>query len=257
MFKRLFKILFCLLILNFASACSTALKTDPKKASLKMQLGVAHLENENLPLALKELLEAEQLDPKSPLIHNNLGLVYFLRKKMDLSLAHYTKATELDPHFTEAKNNLARVYIEVKQYQKAEILLNQVIQDLTYTNQGSAYMNFGLMRFNQKRFLDAKKLFEKVLESARDYCYAQVYLGRSYLELGKNSDAIIQLEKAIPLCKSYKTDEPLYYSAIAHYRVGQVEKSLTRFQEMVRLFPDGPNLKSAQQMLSIIKKGAK
>lgn len=257
MFKRLFKILFCLLILNLASSCSTALKTDPKKASLKMQLGVAHLENENLPLALKELLEAEQLDPKSALIHNNLGLVYFLRKKMDLSLAHYTKATELDPQFTEAKNNLARVYIEVKQYQKAEVLLNQVIQDLTYPSQGSAYMNFGLMRFNQKRFVDAKKLFEKVLENARDYCYAQVYLGRSYLELGENAGALIQLEKAIPLCLPRKVDEAHYYSAIAHYRTGQIEKSLTRFQEIVRIFPDGPNSQSARQMISIIKKGSK
>ncbi len=245
------------MVLNLALACSTTLKTDPNKASLKMQLGVAHIENENLPLALKELLEAEQLDPKNPLVHNNLGLVYFLRKKMDLSLAHYTKATELDPQFTEAKNSLARVYIEVKQYQKAEVLLNQVIQDLTFTNQGSAYMNFGLMRFNQKRFLDAKKLFERVLETARDYCYAQVYLGRSYLELGENSNAIIQLEKAIPLCKPQKVDEAHYYSAIAHYRVGQIEKSLTRFQEIVRIFPAGPNSQSAQQMISIIKKGSK
>lgn len=246
-----------MLILNSIFGCGTSLKSDPNKASLKMQLGVAHLENENLPLALKELLEAEQLDPKNPLIHNNLGLVYFLRKKIDLSLAHYTKATELNPQFTEAKNNLARVYIEVKQYQKAEVLLNQVIQDLTYPSQGSAYMNFGLMRFNQKRFADAKKLFEKVLESSRDYCYAQVYLGRSYLELGENLGAITQLEKAIPLCVPRKVDEAHYYSAIAHYRIGQIEKSLTRFQEIIKIFPDGPNLQSSKQMISIIKKGSK
>lgn len=257
MFTRFINIIIYLLLLNFIVACGTALKSDPNKASLKMQLGVSHLENENLPLALKELLEAEQLDPKNALIHNNLGLVYFLRKKMDLSLAHYTKATELNPQFTEAKNNLARVYIEVKQYQKAEVLLNQVIQDLTYPNQGSAYMNFGLMRFNQKRFGDAKKLFEKVLEGARDYCYAQVYLGRSHLELGENSVAIIQLEKAIPLCLPRKVDEAHYYSAIAHYRIGQIEKSLMRFQEIVRIFPAGPNSQSAQQMISIIKKGSK
>lgn len=150
MFLKFINIIFYVTLISLISACGTTQKTDENKASLKMQLGVAHLENDNLPLALKELLEAEQLDPKNPLIQNNLGLVYFLRKKMDLSLAHYTKATELNPQFTEAKNNLARVYIEVKQYQKAEVLLKQVVEDLTYPNQTSAYMNFGLMRFNQK-----------------------------------------------------------------------------------------------------------
>jgi type IV pilus assembly protein PilF len=257
MFLKFINIIFYVTLISLISACGTTQKTDENKASLKMQLGVAHLENDNLPLALKELLEAEQLDPKNPLIQNNLGLVYFLRKKMDLSLAHYTKATELNPQFTEAKNNLARVYIEVKQYQKAEVLLKQVVEDLTYPNQTSAYMNFGLMRFNQKRFIDAKSLFRKVLESAREYCYAQVYLGRSFLEMGENLDAVIQLEKAIPLCIPRKVDEAHYYSAIAHYRLGQKEKSLARFQEAVRLFPEGQNLQSSKQMILIIKKGPK
>jgi type IV pilus assembly protein PilF len=176
---------------------------------------------------------------------------------MDLSLLHYTRATELSPKFTEAKNNLARVYIEVKQYIKAESLLNQVIEDLTYTNQATAYMNYGLMRFNQKRFADAKVLFRKVLESDREYCFAQVYLGRSYLELGENQDAVVQLEKAAPLCLPRKIDEAHYFSAIAHYRLGQKDKSLLRFQEVTQLFPDGANFLSAQKMIQIIKKGSK
>lgn len=238
-------------------SCTSSQKVDVNRASLKMQLGVSYLENGNLPLALKELLIAEELDPKNALIQNNLGLVYFLRKKMDLSLMHYTKATELNPEFTEAKNNLARVYIEVKQFDKAEKLLNQVIEDLTYANQATAYMNFGLMRFNQKRFAEAKVLFRKVLETDREYCFAQVYFGRSFLELGENEDAIYQFEKAAPLCLPQKVDEAHYFSGIAHYRLGLKEKSLLRFQETVKLFPQGPNVQSAKQMIQIIEKGTK
>lgn len=258
MLKNLFKLFILILILNISFSCTTPSKeAQTERASIKMQLGVSFLEQNNLPLALKELLGAEELDSSNALIQSNLGLVYFLRKKMDLSLLHYTRATELNPKFTEAKNNLARVYIEVKQYIKAEALLNQVIEDLTYTNQATAYMNFGLMRFNQKRFADAKVLFRKVLESDREYCFAQVYLGRSYLELGENQDAVIQLEKAAPLCLPRKVDEAHYFSAIAHYRLGQTDKSLLRFQEVTQLFPDGANFTSAQKMIQIIKKGIK
>jgi type IV pilus assembly protein PilF len=243
------------LVLILLSSCASTLKMDTERANLKMQLGVSYLENNNLPLALKELLAAEQLDPKNALIQNNLGLVYFLRQKMDLSLMHYTKATEYNPQFTEAKNNLARVYIEVKQFNKAETLLNQVIEDLTYTNQATAYMNYGLMRFGQKRFADAKTLFRKVLDTDREYCYAQVYFGRSFLELGENQDAVVQLEKATSLCLPRNIDEAHYFSAIAHYRLGLKDKSLIRFQEVTKLFPEGPNKISAQKMIQIIQKG--
>lgn len=252
MLKMLSKLLFLSLV--FLS-CSSEPSRDKERASLKMQLGVSHLENNNLPMALKELLAAEELDSKNALIQSNLGLVYFLRKKMDLSISHYSNSIQLNPQLTEAKNNLARVYIEIKQYIKAEGLLNTVLEDLTYTNMPSAYMNYGLMRFNQKRFSDAKILFRKVLETNREYCFAQVYLGRSYLELGENQDAVSQLEKATPLCLPAKIDEAHYFSGIAHYRLGEKNKSLIRFQEVVQLFPEGANLQSAKKMIEIIQKG--
>ncbi len=255
MAKIFFRFLFFHFIFWGLFACSTAPSKEKERAALKMQLGLSHIENNNLPLGLKELLSAEELDPTHPLIQSNLGLVYFLRKKPELSIKHYLKAIDLLPNFTEAKNSLARVYIEIKQYNKAEALLNNIVEDLTYTNMPSAYMNYGLMRFNQKRFADAKILFRKVLESNREYCFAQVYLGRSHLELGENQDAAIQLDKAAPLCLPAKIDEAHYFSGIAHYRLGQKNKSLLRFQDVIQLFPDGLNFKSAQQMIEIIRKG--
>ncbi len=249
------KIFYCLLIIFIFSACTTSPSKDKERASLKTQLGISHLENNNLPLALKELLAAEELDSANPITQSNLGLVYFLRKKMDLSIKHYSNALRLYPEFTEAKNNLARVYIEVKQYIKAEALLSNVLEDLTYTNSPSAYMNYGLMRFQQKRFADAKVLFRKVLETNRENCFAQVYLGRSYLEMGENQDAVHQLEKATPICLPTKIDEAHYFSGIAHYRSGLKNKSLLRFQEVIKLFPDGENFQSAKQMVDLIQKG--
>lgn len=247
-------ILFLFVFMTSLTACTTSPSIDKERASLKMQLAVSHIENNNLPVALKELLEAEALDAQNALIQSNLGLVYFLRKKMDLSISHYSNAIRLDPKLTETKNSLARVYIEIKQYIKAEALLNTVVEDLTYTNMTSAYMNYGLMRFNQKRFADAKVLFRKVLETDRENCFAQVYLGRSHLDLQENQDAANQFEKAAPICLQFRVDEAHYFSGIAHYRLNQKNKSLLRFQEVVKLFPDGTNAASSKKMIDIIQR---
>lgn len=235
--------------------CASKESMNAEKADLRMQNGVAFIQNDNLPMALKELLIAEELDPNNPLIHNNLGLVYFLRQKLDLSIKHYSKAVELKNNFTEAKNNLARVYIEVKQYNKAEKLLNEVVADLTYGNLAGAYMNYGLMRFAQNRFLDAKTLFRKVLEWNREDCYGQVYYGRSFLELGETKEASEQLDKAAPFCVMDKIDDAHYFSAIAYYRLGNKDKALARFNEAIKLFPQGANRKNAEKMMIIIKRG--
>lgn len=248
---------FILVLCLFFASCVNTEKSSKNadKAFLKLQIGVSLIEKNELPQALKELLEAESLDPDSALVHNNLGLVYFLRKKTDLAVKHYSKAVALKPDFTEAKNNLARVYIEIKQYKDAEKLLNQVLEDLTYNNVPAAYMNFGLMRFNQKNYPEAKSYFRKLLEVSREDCYANVYYGRSYLEMNQLKDAAEQLDKAATYCKPFNIDEGHYYSAIAYYRMGKRDRAVTRFEEIIQTFKDSFNKKNAEQMLLIIKKG--
>ena len=244
-----------LLIICLTSCLTKETGSNADKAFFKMQLGVSYLEKNELPLALKELLDAEQLDPSNPLIHNNLGLVYFLRKKTDLAVKYFSKAVSLKPDFTEAKNNLARVYIEIKQYKNAEKLLNEVLEDLTYINAPAAYMNYGMMRFNQKRYAEAKVYFRKILQTSREDCYANSYYGRSFLELNELNDAAEQLDKAALYCKPLNIDEGHYYGAIAYYRLGKRDKAVARFEEVVQTFTDSYNKKNSEQMLLLIKKG--
>lgn len=236
--------------------CKTVDVDSQDKAQLRMQLGLSQLERRNYPLALKEFLAAEELDPKNPLIQNNLGLIYFLREKYDLSIKHFSKSFENDPKFTEGKNNLARVYVELKQFGAAEKLLRDVLADLTYPTPAKASMNYGLLEFNRNRFKEAKYHFKKVLEAYREDCYAQVFLGRSFMELKEIRSAMDQLEKAAVFCKAIGVDEGHYYSAIAIYRSGDKENSLTRFKELLVLFPEGKYREQTKQMIGLIDKGA-
>jgi Tfp pilus assembly protein PilF len=251
----MFLLRLCIIIFLFSS-CKSFNDRSEERSELRLQLGTSYLRQGNYPLALKELLAAEELAPKNPQIQNNLGLLYFAREKYDLSAKHFARAYEFDNKYTDAKNNLARVQIELKQYASAERLLKEVSADLTYQFQAKADMNYGLLEFSRGRYKEAKTHFRKVLQQEREDCFAQVFLGRTYLELKETSQAVDQLEKATTFCKMNGIDDAHYFAAIALYRTGDKDQSLVRFKEAVSLFPQGKYRDQSKKMIDIIEKGA-
>lgn len=249
---------FIILLFAFGMvSCATKISEEKNEtAELHLQIANDYLKKENYPIALKELLIAEDLDPNNPAVQANLGLVYFMRERYELSEKHYKKAISIKPDYTDAKNNLGRVYVEIGQYKQAEVLLKDVLSDLTYIDFPKAYANYGVLEFKRKNYASATGYFKKSLERDRENCYTQVYLGRCYLELKDTTYAVLQLEKAIPFCQQIGADEAHFYSAIALYRNDQKDKARIRFEELIRLFPSGYNIEKAQKMLELLKKGA-
>ncbi|MEN0060466.1 MAG: tetratricopeptide repeat protein, partial [Bdellovibrio sp.] len=199
--------------------CTSLGQKNKEKAELYFRLGSSHIEAENYPLALRELLKAEELDPANAAIQNNLGLVYFYREHFVLSEKHFSEAIKLLPQYSEARNNLARLLIEKSDYAGAEKELSLVLEDLTYPQPEKAYINLGLAKFNQKNYSGAREAFSKALRSVPDDCIASTYFGRTYFETGDYAQATEALDRAIGFCQKLLYDEPHYYSALAYYRL--------------------------------------
>lgn len=242
-----------LLILSSFS-CQTSSKAKSDKANYRLEIAAAMMKGENYPGALKELLIAAEEDPTHAGVQSALGTVYFAREKYELSEKHYLKALKLQPDFTQARNDLARSYIETGRYSRAEELLKQAIEDLTYVNYHITYANFGILEFKKNNFTKAIEYLKKSLEKDRENCTTQVYLGRSFLEAGDSEAALSQLDRATSFCSQVDSDLGHYYSAIALYRSKQPEKAQLRFEELVVLFPNGPNQEKAKKMIYLIKK---
>jgi type IV pilus assembly protein PilF len=247
------KFLPLILALFLTSCVSSPEKTD--KAALHMKIGISHFENANYPKALSAFLEAEQLDPQNALVQNNLGLTYFMRERFDLSEKHFKKAVSLKPTFTEARNNYARLLIEIEKYPQAEAELEKVLGDLTYGGFEKAYINLGLSHFKQKRFPKAVEAFLKAIDQQQDSCIANTYYGRSLLEMSEYQRALVALNRAISFCQKIMYDEPHYFSALTYYRLGEKEKSLARFEELVKLYPNGAYQEKSKAMSDLIRKG--
>ncbi len=238
------------------AGCTAAIREEKNEtANLHMQIAISHMQKENYPLALKELLIAQDLTPNDAAIQANLGHVYFMRERFDLAEQHYKRAISLQPRFTDAKNNLARVYIETSQNRLAEALLKEVLLDLTYVDFPRAYANYGVLEFNRKRYKLAISYLKKSLEKDRENCFTHIYIGRSFLELKENLLSVAQLEKAISFCQPLEIEDAHYYSAIALYRNNQKDRAIFRFEELVKLFPNSKYLDRARKMLEVLKKG--
>ncbi len=246
------KLLAALLLISL-SGCASKQKIE--QSDLHQRLGLSLYEQGNYPLALREFLVAEQLNPSNPAVQNNLGLTYFMRERYELSEKYVRKALKLNPDFTDARNNLGRILIEEGKYKDAEKELTFALNDLTYTGQDRIYMNLGLLYFNQEQFEKARDMFLKSVHLQKDSCTGHNFLGRSYFELKNYDKAAEVLDSAIGYCQKNFYDEPHYYSALTYYRLGRIEKATARFEEILKLYPQGQYRDKARSMLEILKKG--
>jgi type IV pilus assembly protein PilF len=235
--------------------CASWQNDNKEKAALFAQIGNSNFEGGDYPAALRALLQAEKLDPENAPVQNNLGLVYFMRERYDTSEKHLHRALTLQPNFTDARNNLARVLIEEGRYTEAKKELRIVLNDLTYNGFAKAYINLGLAYFNEKNYQQSMTAFGKTIELENDNCVAHSYYGRSLFELKEYSRAASALDRAISFCQKQLYDEPHYYSALAYYRTGQKSKAVARFEEIIKIYPNGTYRDKSKAMLDLIGKG--
>lgn len=238
--------------LLLVTGCTSSTKKK-HQAALHLNLGASMLTRGNYRGALYEIRQAEKLDPSSPPVQNNLGLVYYLLDQPQLAEKHLLKSIQLDPNFSDAHNNLARVLIDLGKFDESQQHAKKVIDDLTYPSPEKAWLNLGLSYFTQRRFDRAVPPLEKAATLDPNNCMAHTLLGRTQYEIGKFKEAARLLDSGIKHCKSGMYDEPLYFSGLAYYKVGEREKALARLDELMKNYPQGRFRKQAEAMRKLME----
>lgn len=247
-------IVLVLFIFNFLNAGCTTHGKNEELAQRHFDLGNSFYAAGKYPQALKELMKAKKLDPSNPLIINSLAVTYQARGRSDLAIKTFNELLQLHPNFTEGRNNLARVLIENKRFKEAQVEINKVKNDLTYGSLDKLYLNEGLLYFDQKLYDKALEPFAKSVQYGRSNCSSQHFYGRSLFELKRYSEAAQALDRAIAFCQTSGNDEPHYFSALAHYRSGDKRKAAVRFDEIVKLYPNGQYIEKSRALLEVVRK---
>lgn len=202
---------------------------------------------------MSELLKAEQLDPKNPQILNNLGLVFYLRGRLKQAEEKFRAAIKYESRFSDAKNNLARVLMDEQRYAEAIKLLEEVEGDLTYGSPERTYSNLGMAYFEQGNFKRAESYLARSIEIRRQNCPTANYYGRTLLELKRMKESAEMLDQAVEYCRASKFEEPLYFSALSYFTLGQKEKSRARLEELLKEYPKSKFVAKAKGMLELLE----
>ena len=245
--------MFSLIAIALLTQCTSVPKADRERASLHMKIGTGYLAQGQYPQAMSELLKAESLDHSNPLILNNLGLAYYVRGKTKTAETKFRQALRLNSAYSDAKNNLARVLMDEDRPQEAIKILNEVEGDLTYGSPEKTLGNLGMAYFQLGNYPKAEDCLARSLQIRRESCTTADFYGRTLLEMKRVQQSAEVLDQAIEFCRPSKFEEPLYFSAMSYFSLGEKEKSRARLQELLKDYPKSKYVAKAKGMLELLQ----
>jgi len=251
MHKKLLVWMGVTLLLLSLTACAETKELKKKKAEAARKVGEAYLLQENYRAALKELLKAEKLYPKDYILQNDLGIVYRKKGKVDLAIKHFKKAVKLNSNYAPAFNNLGTAYYDKGDWDAAIDYFKKVSEDLLYATPYLAYYNLGMAYYMKKEYLRAEEYFLKALDVEPRFVEPLVELGRTYMALGRNSEANAALQSAIEQRPEHA--RAYFYLAEVQRMSGNYRKALEAYDKVVELVPNSPLAKEVQKKKKSIR----
>jgi type IV pilus assembly protein PilF len=134
-----------------------------KAAQTNVQLGLAYLDNNEMSLAKKTLLEAKREAPNEPSVWYGMG--YFLERTADFPAAedHYRRAINLSSNRGPALNNYGAFLCRQKRFREALNAFEGAVADPHYLEPALAYVNAGICALKIPNQHLAGAYFQKAL----------------------------------------------------------------------------------------------
>lgn len=160
--------------------------------------------------------QAAQVDPGQAVIWANLASAYSKLKDYDKTIQAYSKAIELDPQNPGYLQNLGSAYAAKGDAEKARGLYEKAASIAAAVSPKDAATNY----YN---------------------------MGVTYINAGKNQEALEALKKAIEMDPSHA--EAHYQLGLVQLGLGQMEDCLASLRKYLELTPSGPNADTARELL--------
>ena len=194
---------------------------SPRKSDLdkdtelsnQKQLAVASLRRGNFRQAMKDIAGAEEINNKDPEIYLIKGAIYYGLKDNRTAEQNYLRALKLDGNYTRAHYNLCGLYLVEGRLDEAIAQCSLASSDILYEARASVLTNLGTAYFRKGDINKAKEYYDKALDINPSYVYTRNEIGKFYMSIGNEEDAVFEFKQAIAGFPEY--DE-------AHYNLGEV-----------------------------------
>jgi len=234
------------------ASCAANNEVRKKQGEASRNLGEAYMQQRDFSSALREFLNAENLYSKDPLLQNDLGLAYIAKGRLDLAVKHFKNAVKLKPDYVPAKNNLGTAYLAKKEWDVAIACFKEIVDDILYATPHYPLTNLGWAYYNKQEYMLAEKYYCDALKLEPNFVIALRGLGRTYMAMERDADAVAMLEKAV---KNYPLSAESYFYLAKAYNLSQeYKKAISAYNKVAELAPDGPFAIDAQKEVKKIKR---
>ena len=188
-------------VINQIEQKAVARGEDPQ---MQAQLGMAYfLRGMIMPNVLDEALTefkaAMKDNPDLAMPYTGTGLVYFQKRMMPRAKGYFIRALRLNPHDVMAMDRLGNILlVDEQKPQEAMQLFERILAELPLYPDGYYFMGSAL--FDMKKFEEAIPYLKRCAEldpnGFTQGFDAATLLGDTYLQLGRNQEALVAFEAA-------------------------------------------------------------
>ena len=134
-------------------------------------------------------------EEKSYELNLRIGWLFYLGKDYPQSQAYYQKAVNLKPYSLEAKFGLLKPLTSLESWEK----VLQLYEDILKIDPQNTFAGYwaGVIYYNRRKYEQAAKYFEKVVNLYPFDYDGNHMLAWTYLNLGRSNDAKILFNKAL------------------------------------------------------------
>lgn len=183
------------------------------------ELGMAYLEQDNLPRAIAALNRALESDARNPQALQAMAIVYQRQGEDELANETFQKALKADPDYSRARNNYAAFLYDKGRIAEACEQLELASRDTEYANRAQLFAN----------------------------------LGQCHWEMGDLAKARSSLERA----QSLEPRSPRSYFALAELELtlGNPERAHQQLDAFIRLAGMTPNAQALANEIAVARSG--
>ncbi|MEM9942131.1 MAG: tetratricopeptide repeat protein [Planctomycetota bacterium] len=169
-------------------SAQSAVDSTPDNAPLWHLLGIAHVQCQELELAIPCLEKAVELKPSKANYHFNLG--YTLQKLSRIQDAKqvYRKAIQLQANFVEAQTNLANLLVNEAAFSEAILIFRDVIH--SNPENADACFNLANALLANSEFEESTQWYRAAIDLDCGHSAARENLARAYTERSMTQDAV-------------------------------------------------------------------
>jgi Tfp pilus assembly protein PilF len=240
------------LVLAFiVTGCATDASFRQKQAREARDLGERYLARDDTGRALEQFYKALELHPEDPYLHYDLALAYDMKGALDKAEYHLKKAVALKPDYSDAYNYLGVVYFRQGKVCQAIKAYHKALENLLYLNPQDAHLNLGIAYLSGKEYQKAEVHLEEDIRLVPDFVVAYNYLGQVYEGMDQYLKAKASYKRAIEYNPEY-ADAYLNLGKL-YYRSGERQKAIRAFDKVVRLEPGSEKGEQARRYLKALR----